>query len=274
MAEDRARRNVGRLLRFLIALAVLGGLTWLALSPYLSVHEVRTAGVAVSSTHRILAESGLVAGTPMVLVRAGAVEDALEDDPWIAEARVHLDWPDRVIVRVVERAPLAWVETGNGWTRRSIDGFPLPSPIEPDPSLAWVQLPWVEEEGAADHRDLLGALEFIAALPDELQATTLVRSGPEGELWAQVDGYQVRLGRAVEMGTKAKSLIALLAENPDPNSILTLIAPTHPAVSPEYPAPTPGEESAPSSEGDAESEEGAAGDEDPQVVVEGEEPDG
>ncbi|MCZ6457671.1 MAG: hypothetical protein O6650_10540, partial [Actinobacteria bacterium] len=43
-------------------------------------------------------------------------------------------------------------------------------------------------------------------------------------------GYQVRLGRPVEMGAKALSLIVLLREPLAENSILVLIAPTHPAV--------------------------------------------
>jgi hypothetical protein len=54
----------------------------------------------------------------------------------------------------------------------------------------------------------------------------------DGELWAEVAGFQVRLGRAVEMRAKALSLAALIREQPAPGSILTLIAPTHPAVTP------------------------------------------
>jgi hypothetical protein len=53
-----------------------------------------------------------------------------------------------------------------------------------------------------------------------------------GELWATVSGYEVRLGRAVEMDAKARSLTALLAQKPHRGSILILIAPAHPAVTP------------------------------------------
>jgi hypothetical protein len=45
-----------------------------------------------------------------------------------------------------------------------------------------------------------------------------------------VTGFQVRLGRATEMRAKALSLAALLREQPAPGSILTLIAPTAPAI--------------------------------------------
>ena len=62
VAEDNAKRNIGRLLRFLGTLAVVGGLVWLALSPFLSVSQVRTAGVASSDTHSTLVSEGVVAG--------------------------------------------------------------------------------------------------------------------------------------------------------------------------------------------------------------------
>jgi hypothetical protein len=86
---------------------------------------------------------------------------------------------------------------------------------------------------------VLGALEFADALPIELRSGAIVRSGANGELWAVVSGFQVRLGRPIEMKAKALSLDALLREQPAAGSTLTLIAPTHPAISP----PSPGLES-------------------------------
>ena len=232
VAEDNARRNVSRLLKFLVALSLVGALAWLFLSPFLSISEVRTAGISVSSAHMTLTEFGVLAGNPMVMVRSGLVEATLEQDPWVAEARVHLNWPDTVIVRVVERVPVAWVETGGGWVRRAADGVAVPSPEKPDSSLAWVQLTAVAEAGSESAPLVLGAVEFVAALPSQLRAESLVRLESDDELWAQVDGYRVRLGRPIEMTAKALSLVALLEQRPDPNSVLTLIAPSHPAVSP------------------------------------------
>lgn len=236
VAEDRARRNVRRLLRFLLVLVVLGAGVWLLLSPWLSVSEVRTAGVGKSKTHGILADAGVLAGTPMVFVRSAVVESLLEEDPWVAEARIHLEWPDTVIVRVEERTPVAWVETSGGWTRRALDGEAVPSGDIPDETLAWVRVPDVAESAAADTATVLGAVEFVANLPEDLQAGTIITVADNDELWAQVGEYRARLGRPVEMAPKALSLVAVLRENPDSNSVITLIAPTHPAVSPILPA--------------------------------------
>jgi cell division protein FtsQ len=243
VAEDRARRNVSRLVRFLVALALIGVGVWVLLSPFLSVKEVVVTGVTASRTHAILAHEKVVAGRPMILIRADSVVAALRRDPWVRQAVVTTNWPGTVMVQVEERAPVAWTETSDGWDRRAVDGVALPSDARPDGKLPQARFPSIPVTDAEESPLVLGALEFAAALPEALWSGTVIRAEAGGELWAKVSGYQVRLGRPVEMGDKALSLAALLAESPAEGSILTLIAPRNPAVSP------------PSTDGDPESKE-------------------
>lgn len=231
VAEDRARRKVGRLVRLLLALGSVGALVWLLFSPLLSVDEVTTTGIGVSSAHAALVEHGVVAGRPMILIQPEEVEDALETDPWIEEAVIELEWPGRVRVNVEERVPTAWLATENGWGRLAVDGVELSSSPAPDNSLPWIELGPTDDDDGWRQR-LLGALQFADSLPEELREGARVRVESDGELWGEVAGFQVRLGRAVEMREKALSLAALIREQPAPGSILTLIAPTHPAVTP------------------------------------------
>lgn len=229
VAEDSARRNVGLLLKFLVTVIMAGILVWLAFSPWLSVSQVRTAGIVTSNANEILAANRVVAGRPMIMLRPEAVERALELDPWIRRARVHLEWPDEVIVRVDERVPVAWFQTAGGWARRDIEGLAVPGPNSPDDTMPWIRLPALDDVDAESSVFVLGAAEFVASLPDSKHFGITMRV-EGGEMWAVVDGYQVRLGRPVEMGAKALSLIVLLREPLAENSILVLIAPTHPAV--------------------------------------------
>ena len=231
VAEDSARRNVGLLLKFLVTVIMAGILVWLAFSPWLSVSQVRTAGIVTSNANEILAANRVVAGRPMIMLRPEAVERALELDPWIRRARVHLEWPDEVIVRVDERVPVAWFQTAGGWARRDIEGVAVPGPNSPDDTMPWIRLPALDDVDAESSVFVLGAAEFVASLPDSKHFGITMRV-EGGEMWAVVDGYQVRLGRPVEMGAKALSLIVLLREPLAENSILVLIAPTHPAVKP------------------------------------------
>ncbi|MGH8914883.1 MAG: cell division protein FtsQ/DivIB [Acidimicrobiia bacterium] len=242
VAEDRARKSVGRLIRFLIVLGVLGAVVWLLLSPFLSVKEVTVTGIVASEAHSRLVDARIVAGTPMILIRADRVVDDLERDPWVRQAVVELDWPNRVVVRIEERVPVAWVETGDGWGRRAVDGVALPSAVEPDDTMPHIRLADLTASDAGSSRNLLGALEFADALPEDLVSGARVRAEANGELWAEVSGFEVRLGRPTEMRAKALSLAALLQQPPAAGSILTLIAPTHPAVLPAGSGPESGED--------------------------------
>ena len=112
---------------------------WLFLSPLLSVAMVTTSGIAASSAETVLVEHGVVAGTPLILIRAGNVETALETDPWIGESLVEADWPTGVVVRIEERVPVGWLETEEGWGS-AVDGVQLATAPDPDSSMPWIQL--------------------------------------------------------------------------------------------------------------------------------------
>jgi hypothetical protein len=231
VAEDHAARNVGRLLRFLIIAALAGLLVWVAFSPWMSVSQVRTAGISLSDANALLAKSRVVAGTPMIMLRPGEVEEMLRADPWVREASVHLHWPDEVTVRVIERVPVAWFQSGGDWVRRDIEGIAVPSASTPDATLPRVHVPIGGGASAETSQMVLGAAEFAGTLPPDIAEGTVVRV-EGGELWASVEGFEVRLGRPVEMGAKALSLAALLEEPIEQGSTLILVAPSHPAVSP------------------------------------------
>lgn len=232
MAEDKARHTVGRLLRLLALAAVVGAGVWLMLSPLMSINEVSVSGVQSSETQDVLEAHRVVPGTPMILFQPSAVEARIEEDPWVIDAAVGRRWPAGVVVSVEERVPAAWVQTSSGWWSRAIDGVALTSIGEPDETLGWVRLPSIPDDNAIDSPFVLGAIEFIDALPVDLTTDVIVRVEDNGELWAVVSGYQVRLGRPVEMSEKALSLEALLKVDPPRGAVLTLIAPTNPAVTP------------------------------------------
>ena len=258
VAEEKAQRSMRRLLRFLIAMLVLGGLVWLALSPWFSVSRVRTAGIVSSEANATLAQEGLVAGTPMIFVRTGAIEEALQQDAWVQDARVTLDWPDEVLVRVTERVPVLWVESREGWTWRAADGVAVPGPEQPEAGSSRLVVPNLTDADLDDSQLVTGSAEFVEALPSELQEN-LMLSLREGELWGDVAGFEVRLGRPIEMKAKALSLTALLGEDLPEGSTLILVAPTNPSVDlPDADAGQPEDSAEDAGDGGADDQESAS----------------
>lgn len=231
VAEDRAQRNVGRALKMMLLAAFISAAVWLVFSPYLSVKQVRTAGIVRSDAYSILAEHSIAAGTPMIMIRSQSAETALLEDPWIRDARVYLNWPDEAIVRVTERQPIVWMETSNGWSRHAADGALVPSTAIPDDSLPQVRLPHVQSEDAANSAMVRGAAEFFASFGPMHSQPALMRL-QDGELWVSVGGHEVRLGRPVDMEAKARVLEVMLGEDLAPGSTIVLIASSNPAVGP------------------------------------------
>lgn len=232
VAEERAKRTVRRLLRFLSFGGFVALVVWFMLSPYMSARSVVVEGVDRAAVEEILAAHSVVPGRPLILIRPGAVAAALEEDPWVARAEVDVVWPERVDVNVTERVPRAWVETREGWSLRDGEGVRLPGGDQPGDDLGRVHLPELDPEDPATATQMVGAIEFLMTLPPETAATATVRV-QDRELWANVDGWDVRLGRADEMREKALSLVTLLAQDDlAEGSLIVLISPSRPSVLP------------------------------------------
>ncbi|HZD03803.1 MAG TPA: FtsQ-type POTRA domain-containing protein, partial [Longimicrobiales bacterium] len=201
---------------------------WALRSPFLSVEEVSISGAARSHPGAVLSSLGMGEGTPLISVDTVRLAAAMEEDPWVAEAEVSRDWPRRLVVSVTERAPVAWVETAGGWVHVAADGVVLEtgSPGEGDPILA---VPALAADALGEDPAATGALEFLDSLRDDLAGGASVAVVGE-ELQAQVGDVEVRLGRPVEMQQKARALAGVMDAGVEPGSVITLIAPTRPAV--------------------------------------------
>jgi len=77
-------------------------------------------------------------------LRLTQVQQALEELPWVQRTQVRRQWPDTLLVTIVEHVPLAW--WGNG-RMVTVQGqlFPPPEGLE-----TWV-LPWLEGNDTQAH---------------------------------------------------------------------------------------------------------------------------
>ena len=242
--ERGARTQFRRLLRLLAVVAVGGGLVWFAQSPVFSVAEMSVTGSVESDAERILAGAQVYQGRPLVLIRTGRVEAALEADLWIKSAEVHRRFPNGIDVLIVERIEVATTRVGSSWVTLSDDGAIMRKVPEPIPDLA-TMLPSLNSGAVGAPGDqvttdaLAAAVEFSAALPPTLRSTAGVYARA-GQLWATVADHQVRLGGFADMAAKGVALTALLADGElAPNATIDLIAPFRPAVGAGAPVPEP-----------------------------------
>jgi len=176
-------------------------------SPLLSVRKVDVEGVVYAKPELIASIVDSIDGEPILTVDLDAAENKLLMIPWVRQARVSMHLPSRVTIEVVERSPIAFFRSVDGFNRvidrdgrvlDVIEGDPVDfTPIiGTGPNLS---------AGQNTEQPFLGAAELINALPSELRARLLtVTVSPEGEvslaltndvevLFGRPDDFQVKL---------------------------------------------------------------------------------
>jgi cell division protein FtsQ len=227
VAEARARTSFTKVIWVLGLTALIGGAVLLARSPLLAVQNLIVEGMARSEVDAILSDTGLFEGRPMILVRTAEVEAALAADPRVKSVAVRLGWPQTARVLLERRIPVAWAPVDEGWGLIALDGVVVGVAEVPTLDLPHLQIAVTPELSAA----VIGGLSFLGELAPQPGVAVVVTES-DGELWANIAGTVVRLGRPIDMEPKARALVALLAEGLPSGTMVNLVAPTRPAVIP------------------------------------------
>ena len=223
------RREQRRLLGVALALLVAAGLWALAASPVFDARSVTAQGangeLTAQQRERVLARAGLRTGINIWAAPTGAVEEAVEQLPWVAAAEVRRRPPAHLRIEVRQREPIAvlatpatrWlldadgVVTGGG----ARDGLPLVAAPRADP---------VAGQTIADP-GVRAALRVQQGLGEDLAArvTSYTAPSPDGsdgpddirlELATAGGPLGVRIGRATQLEAKSEALRLLLAATP------------------------------------------------------------
>lgn len=231
------RREEGRRrLRWFTVVGLMIGVVIIVLllltSPILSVRKVDVEGVVYADTDLISAIVESVKGEPILTVDLDAAERKLLAIPWVRQARVSMHLPARVTIEVVERSPIAFFRSVDGFNRViDRDGRVL-DVIEGDPT-DYTPINGTGPNisaGQTVEQPFLGAAELINALPAELRARLLtVTVSPEGEvslsltndvevLFGRPDDFQVKLVAVVNeikrQGTNRYAVIDVSSGQP------------------------------------------------------------
>jgi cell division protein FtsQ len=203
--EGRRRLRWFTVLGLVVASVII--VLLLLTSPLLSVRKVDVEGVVYANPELVASIVDSIDGEPILTVDLDAAENKLLMIPWVRQARVSMHLPSRVTIEVVERSPIAFFRSVDGFNRvidrdgrvlDVIEGDPVDfTPIiGTGPNLS---------AGQNTEQPFLGAAELINALPSELRARLLtVTVSPEGEvslaltndvevLFGRPDDFQVKL---------------------------------------------------------------------------------
>jgi cell division protein FtsQ len=231
VAETRARRGIRRLLVVIFVVSLVAVTLAVLRSELFSLDRIDVQGQSQTDPAAIAASVGVELGVPLIEIDLGAATEALEADPRVVRAEVGRRWPTGVEIVVVERFAVAWVDQGQGWQHVAADGVVVLPSGDPGPVA-----PRIRSTPEAN-RAVEAALQFVDALADPLRVGMVIDARTE-ELNATWNGLVIRLGRPTDMVEKARALEVVIADEPEPGSEITLIAPERPAVLPPAPPTT------------------------------------
>lgn len=94
---------------------------WLMTSQRFQLRRVEVAGGSRVPAAWVVAAVGSLRGRPLLLVSLDEVERQIGRHPWVAGAAIRKDLPDRLLVEIHERVPVAVAEHGETayWVDRS-----------------------------------------------------------------------------------------------------------------------------------------------------------
>lgn len=205
-----ARRR--RALQLLLGGVLLLGLVWAVWAgPLLAVRSVQVDGTTTLPAELVRETAGVDRGTPLLRIDVEAARAAVADLPQVESVTVTRGWPDRVVITVEERTPVAVV--GEPGRRSLVDARGvLFDTVSGDPPAGVV--PLAVEEPGPDDEETAAALAAISALPADLREQVALVEAPATEdvVLVLTDGTIVRWGSADESGEKAEVLAALLEQ--------------------------------------------------------------
>ena len=169
-AESRrfTQRSRRRRLAWMITGGALAALVLVVLlaaySPLLAVHSIAVEGTARVDAAAVTTSLGDQLGRPLALVDYGAIERDLAQYPMIESYAVEARPPDTLAIKVVERRPVAQVQTATGFDLLDSAGVTVQQSAERIPGFPLLDLTGTE----IGSRGFRAAAAVLTALPDTL----------------------------------------------------------------------------------------------------------
>ncbi len=165
----------------------------------LTVQAVTLEGRSETAQREIAKMLGIKRGDLMLYVDVDEARARIEALPWVKSAEVRRVWPDRIVVRIVERSPVAVWQKDGAKTVIDIDGHPIAGE---DPAR-FASLPLVVGQGAESA--VASLLKLVATQPNlKSRVKIAVRVGERR--------WNLQLDNAVEVRLPEEGAEAALAE--------------------------------------------------------------
>jgi cell division protein FtsQ len=219
-----------------LGLVIVGLAAWLvANSALFAARDIRVLGNVRLTAAEVQRLARISMGDNVLWLGIEGAARSLERSPWVARASVDRSLPSTVVVRVVERAPAAWLRDSRGPVVVAADGTVLER-VSRKPA----DVPYVGRWGTAldpGHRVAASeALRVAGTLPSDLASSVLAVWVDRDELVLDLRGQAEALyGDATALDAKNEALASVLqwaGERGIRVGVIDLRIPTTPSLRP------------------------------------------
>jgi cell division protein FtsQ len=197
-----------RVVALLLLFALIGGTVWLFyFSGVLAVKDVEVEGTRTLAAAEVREVAAVPSGLPLARVDLDAIRARVEALAVVSDAQVTRTWPDRVLIDVDERVPIAVIEIGGRIRGMDEEGVVFREYPKPPPDL-----PQVRTSSDTRSDALREAALVVEALPAEIsRRVDHVEVATIDQISLVLrDGKNVVWGSAEESEAKAEVLAGLL----------------------------------------------------------------
>lgn len=210
-------------------LAIVGGVLVLvaalffgSLSPVAALSQIEVEGTTGRQADKVRQAANLEPGTPLVKINENEVAARVQDVPTVASVQVSRSWPNTVVIKVVERKPVAKVEIGaQEWEIIDSTGqaFRTTKKLPDLPTLEASVKPPFTNHGRTAGAQVLGAIpdwfkkRVTTAKANDPNAVRLLTDDNETIVWGTAEDSELK-GQVLRILLKQKGMYWFDVRNP------------------------------------------------------------
>jgi cell division protein FtsQ len=207
------RFNLGESIFFILLISL--AMFILIGSPLFEIRQITVEGNEFFTGRKIVAVSGIELNTNIFKVNLAQATDRLKTMPMLKEAHITRDLPSRVLIRVIERKPVAFLPSAGGFILVDAEGVYCREGKIGEAGLPVITGPFVRIPPAGQvikDPGLQVALKVLSSLSGELTGDLSeihVDRRKEVILYT-LEGIQCRLGPPEDLVHKGSALVQVL----------------------------------------------------------------
>lgn len=193
-----------------------------SLSPVAALNQVEVEGTTGRQAEKVRQAANLEPGIPLVKINENEVAARVQDVPTVASVQVSRSWPNTVVIKVVERKPVAKVEVGpQEWEIIDSTGqaFRTTKKLPDLPTLEASVKPPFTNHGRISGAQVLGAIpawlkkRVLTAEADDPNAVRLLTDDNETIVWGTSEDSELK-GQVLRVLMKEKGMFWFDVRNP------------------------------------------------------------